>query len=481
MESKTSTVAELFVGELAAIGNWVVANVRSSVAWPLQVEVVEFRRHRIFLVPRSTTTAVAEGSILTMYPFAAVNLPAGTAFKDGRQLLSHFLSSLSWVEGRGIAVEHWSGGGRAHPMGESGMADVVTSKFEVDYLPDPTDQRTRWALAFYREGLSLEHSNVAYATLSFFKVLNIVANTWRKQQEWINSNASDFGSHSRARSEVDSRLTELKDSGLSDIGEYLYGSCRCAVAHAGMDPTVDPENPDDMERLSKDLPVIRALAAHVIERGLNVKSQRTVWREHLYELTGFKEIFGTELIAQITGGRKPDETKMVDIPAMNVQIRGKAPYGPLTNMDPVEVGHENGIVHLALESLDKRGRIRFRLDFRQDRLLFDLSNDLVYGDDGTAESANAVADVKRFFRDYFGNGRLYIYNAATASLISRKDAYLPKNMWLDFEASEREIACWRNLAYLRHQRAASVDREILQWSDPYYLSVAVSFGPCSVA
>jgi hypothetical protein len=48
-------------------------------------------------------------------------------------------------------------------------------------------------------------------------------------------------------------------------------------------------------------------------------------------------------------------------------------------------------------------------------------------------------------------------------------------MWLDFEASEREIAYWKKLAELRRQRAASVDNEILQWSAPYFLSVAVSF------
>ena len=58
-------------------------------------------------------------------------------------------------------------------------------------------------------------------------------------------------------------------------------SCRCAVAHARTNPTVDPENWDDMERLSKDLPLIRAMAAHVIEKELNVKSQHTVWAEHL--------------------------------------------------------------------------------------------------------------------------------------------------------------------------------------------------------
>ena len=355
------------------------------------------------------------------------------------------------------------------------MTGLVTSHFDPEYLPDSTDRRARWALAFYREGLSLERSNVAYATLSFFKILNIVADTGRRQKAWINSNLSDFGSYNRLKSEVDSRISELKSSGVTDIGQYLYASCRCAVAHAGMNPTIDPENLDDLERLSKDLPLIRAMAAHVIERELGVKSHHTVWREHSYELAGFKEIFGAELTAQIMKGEEPDETEIVDVPTMNVQIRGKAPYRPLTNMNPVGVGYENGVIHLVLKSPDKRGQIGFRLDFRQERLHFELSEDLAYRDDGTPDSAESVADVKRFFRDYFGNGRLYVYNADTGSLISRKDAFLPMNMWLDFAASEREIAYWRKLADLRRQRATSVDNEILQWSDPYFLSVAVSF------
>lgn len=221
-EIKTPTIAELIVGDLAAIGNWVVANVRSSVAWPLQVEVVDFRGHRIFLVPRSTVTVVADGSTATMYPFAAVNLPAGTSFKDGCRLLSHFLSSPSWVEGSGITVEHWTAGSRAHPMGESRMGGLVTSQFEVEYLPDPTDQRVRWALAFYREGLSLERHNVAYATLSFFKILNIVANNGPKQKSWINANFMNFGSNNHAKFEITRRLTELKNSSVTDIGANIY-------------------------------------------------------------------------------------------------------------------------------------------------------------------------------------------------------------------------------------------------------------------
>jgi hypothetical protein len=229
-EAQIPTLKELFVGELAEVGNWVIANVRSAVAWPLRVQALDFRGHRIFLVPRSTSTVVADGSTVTHYPFAAVKMPAGAEFKEGRRILSHFLSSLAWVEGAGITVEHWTGGSRAHPMGQSRMGGVVIDELELEYLPDPTDERVRWALAFYREGLSLYRDNVAYAALSFFKILNIVANSGQRQIAWINANIARIGATNYLKFEIKKRLDELRLLGITDIGEYLYGSGRCAVA-----------------------------------------------------------------------------------------------------------------------------------------------------------------------------------------------------------------------------------------------------------
>jgi len=55
-----------------------------------------------------------------------------------------------------------------------------------------------------------------------------------------------------------------------DIGEYLYTSGRCAVAHASTTPVVDPDNPEDFLRLSADMPVLRALAEHIIINELGV-------------------------------------------------------------------------------------------------------------------------------------------------------------------------------------------------------------------
>jgi hypothetical protein len=432
---KTPTIAELFVGDLAAIGNWVVANVRSSVAWPLQVQVVDFRGHRIFVVPRSTATVVADGSTFTHYPFAAVNLPAGTAFRDGCQLLSRFLSSLSWVEGGGITVEHWSGGSRAHPMGESRMGGLVISQLEFDYLPDPIDQRVRWALAFYREGLSLERYNVAYATLSFFKILNIVANTGPKQKAWINGNFADFGSNGHVKFEITRRCTELTHSGVADIGEYLYASGRCAVAHAGTDPTVDPENPDDMERLSKDLPLIRAMAAHVIEKELNVKSRHTVWREHLYELAGFQELLGPVITGRL---KAKDATLTLNdlaaVPRIRIGIKHRQSYAALDNLSPRNAVITDGKVELTMSSDDGFIEVDLALNFPDERMIFDIEDGFRVADDGSEHSARQIVSVLHFMSDYICNGKLQIFNAETGSLLGRKDAYIPMNIVPGFAA-----------------------------------------------
>jgi hypothetical protein len=51
---------------------------------------------------------------------------------------------------------------------------------------------------------------------------------------------------------------------------------------------VDPDDPQDTERLARDLPLMKAVAEYAIEHELGVRSMRTIWREHLYELAGFR-------------------------------------------------------------------------------------------------------------------------------------------------------------------------------------------------
>jgi len=64
------------------------------------------------------------------------------------------------------------------------------------------------------------------------------------------------------------RLEELSAEGRTDVPAYLYASGRCAVAHAYAQPLIDADDPGDLLRRRKDLPVIRALAEYAIEHDL---------------------------------------------------------------------------------------------------------------------------------------------------------------------------------------------------------------------
>jgi hypothetical protein len=411
-------ITDIFVGDLAEVGQWVVANVRSSVAWPLSVAQVSFRDRDVFLVPRTETT----------YPFAAIKLQAGEHFRDGQRLLSHFLSSLSWVEGAGVTVEHWSGGSRAHPMGFGPQSGIVTSQFELDYIPDPTDGPTRWALAFYREGLGLYTRNIAYAALSFFKIINIVANNGPKQKAWMNANLQHAGETNFTKFEIAKRVTELTNAGVADIGAYLYESGRCAVAHAGANPTVDPENAEDIERLTKDLPVIRGLAACAIERELGVKSRHTIWLEHFYELAGFKELIGLSIMDRVKAlDNTVTPADLAALTRISIRLHGQAPYAGLENMNVRVAQINNGVVELSTRSDDGQVEFDLALNFPTERIDFDLETGVRARDDSSERAAREIISVMQFIFDYFGNGKLQIYDPA-GNLLGRKDAYLPVNI-----------------------------------------------------
>ena len=71
-----------------------------------------------------------------------------------------------------------------------------------------------------------------------------------------------------------SRLSTLAGTEL-DVSKYLYESGRCAIAHAYVDPIVDPDDVSDLRRLSDDLYIVKAIAEHLIEAELKVSRSIT--------------------------------------------------------------------------------------------------------------------------------------------------------------------------------------------------------------
>jgi Methylamine utilization protein MauJ len=428
---------DVFVGDLAVRGDWLVGNIAPNVSWPIQSQAVNFRGHKLFIMP------VMEG----YYPAIAMLMPSDMQRVEGQRLMLEFTSSLSWVKNRGISVESFAWGNLPRPYGNRTPHNFLMQEvFDLSYLPAPTDEREKLALALYREGMALNHAG--YAFLAFYKIIEVAIPS-ADRAKWIGSN---FGAlrDGHARGVVESLLAKN-----IDIPKEIYASGRCAIAHASRLPIINPDNPDDIDRLTFELPLMKSLAAHAIETVLGIKSDQTNYKEHLYELAGFRKIFGKDIVQKIVAGESTDQ--LADVPHMTVTIAGKASYAPLANMEPTDLLLTGSTLLLILKSPHSAAAFRCELDFLAERLRFDIDRDLrIDQDDRTAKWAENIAELIRFRRDYYLNGRLQIFNSDTGDLISYLEPFMPLNVIVNAETFDREIEKWRTIARERITKAGDV-------------------------
>jgi hypothetical protein len=239
----------------------------------------------------------------------------------------------------------------------------------------------------------------------------------RKQTDWINEQIAKGLGHASKDA-----IVGLGQQGITNIGGHLYESGRCAMAHAAEEPIIDPDDPTDTRRLWTERPIMLELAERAIEEKFGVETSFTVYRKHLYELEGFKRILGDEIVGHLVRGDASTREPSVDIPNIAVRIRGKEPYQPLSNLTIKEMTRGEHQLHLLYVLGDHQIVFQVTLDFVEERLNFSLFTDIAYHDDGTATTAEMIAEVLRFQADLFGNGQLQILNAESGELISRKDA-----------------------------------------------------------
>jgi len=364
-----------------------------------------------------------------LYPVVALE-HSGMSFEDGQRLISAFINGVAWVRSAGIHTAQFGGGGRVHGLGGPDAVALVDDHFELDYVPDPPDEKARLALAFYREGLNL--NSVAYQCLSFFKILNITLPNSKAQKDWIDANIEAAKLRDRHRVHEWQEKSEF-DPKMETAGNYLYVSNRCAVAHAYNDPLIDPDDPVDRRRLANDLPMVRALAELFIEQEFKVKSSMTVWREHLYELVGFGEIFGAGLTARIKAGEEIPLEEFPDIPPLSVRLAFREWFPSFENMIVQLVDCADQRVNLALSSANGLASVLLVLNFGAERLDFEIFQHMATGDNGSVDGAIAKLDNLRFNDFYLSNGKLEIWTGTDQ--LSRKDAFIPINV--DLNATHR--------------------------------------------
>ena len=390
---------------------WLTLAVRGISSWPEYEYVQHYDGFDFLLLPETETAPTA----------IAIEVLPPLDYNSARAAVRRFLSAFTWVHG--CAADDDFGIGSAYPGGvgkNEGPVRCSDRLFHIDYLPSTTDPKTRLCLALYREALGL--TNHAYRFLGFYKLVNVLSQNWKKQVAWINAAIPKL-----SEPDAVARITELRKTE-SDLGHYLYVSGRCAVAHAFNDPVVDPDDPTDTQRLHADLPIAKALAELFIEVEHGIKSADTVWREHLYELRGFREFFGADTVQRLKAKENVDPAKLLTLPIVSIHVRYQAPYLALQQMTGTVTGIKNGVVDVQYTSSTQRVRIRMQLDFPEERLRFDLFGSIEMTDDGSTDAAQEALDLHRLFRDVFKNGVVELWTDGSDQAFAQTQPYMPINM-----------------------------------------------------
>jgi hypothetical protein len=320
-----------------------------------------------------------------------------------------------------------TGGGTAVRVGKSPGQEgrlvrprLVKHRFYLDHLQIPSDEKGWLALALYREAHNLESD--PYRFLGFFKIINILASTGKQQVAWIAKALPHVSDHDALE-----RVSELKGQG-HDVPKYLYESGRCAVAHAFSQPLVDPDDPEDLLRLRRDLVVISALAEHAIEHDLGIKSSRTCFREHLYELEGFRALLGPDLVAKLKGDEGVDASELPPFPRLGLRFREEPRFSAFERLSVVGMGIASGGIALGLASEDQLVGVRLGLDFKNERLGFDFQGGVGLRDDGSARSIQNEIDYNRLLQCCISNGQLEVWDEDNDKLMGRSDPIIPVNI-----------------------------------------------------
>lgn len=418
-------LADALTGEIAEAGDWIVANLETSISWPVTYQRQDYAGRTYFIIP------------LTKEHCPAVAIRRGDeTLQEGRSSLLRFLSAMSWTQSAGVIVQSFSGGGLPRPQRRGSASGLsITADLNLTYLPEPDDPRSALALALMREGRGLNHP--AYAFLSFYRVLEAAIPAGKERQNWIDENIDEIMDHSGR-----SALESLRASGVKDPGTHLYKSGRMAIAHAQSDPIVNPDDASDYDRIAGELPVMRGLAELAIERVLGVNTRSTIYREHLYELAGFKQRIGADTVAVVRSGNAPPDGAQLDLPPIDIELRRKDPYPPLQAMNLVHAQQIDSSLKVVFRSQDEIIEVTLTMDFAEERLRFEWDKDIEGTDDGSSAAAAHAASMARFILEYIGNGELHIYESETRALLGRVEAFLPNSYFANHDAMNARIAAW---------------------------------------
>lgn len=323
---------------------------------------------------------------------------------DALKNVYRFTSILGWYRGGFVDVSGHVYG--THPVLYGDPRNVYSSvgtanakSFSCNHMPIVRDEGARKALAFYREGSRLRHVHDSYSFLSFHKVIESQFSNGRTKGQWINANLDNLIDERAV-----ARIAELRASGL-DVGDHLYESGRCAVAHASLNgEIVDPDIPGDRRRISNDLCVMEALARYYIGNELQIENDRETYASR-NRLAPWRELIEAASLAQLEAGEVPQAVNQLN--GRQVSI-GLWPDGPIPGLDAMTMCVDAiaaGAVRVVLHNDRMTIVLPFILDFRRGRVHTQLEEGGLYSSWQNQVSEADVRAYATYFYNVLGNGK----------------------------------------------------------------------------
>ena len=182
-----------------------------------------------------------------------------------------------------------------------------------------------------------------------------------------------------------------------------------------------------------------------MEQELGVKSQSTIWSEHLYELDGFKKLVPDYLQQKL---KKKENFKIhlpITFPPMTVGIRDKPDYEGFCGLFFNVVDTDDGVLVLHGRTPDNLMEILLGLDFSEERLKYDVAQGVRIRNEKSRQLLVYAISIRQFMIDLLCNGEFYIKNTDTNEVLGRADPFIAVN--IDLSATIKNIE--GQIKYLR--------------------------------